>query len=374
MKIVVDENIPFAQQILSQHGEVVAVDGRTMQPQQLVDADALLVRSVTKVNQQLLAQANKLKFVGTATIGTEHVEQNYLAERGIAFASAPGCNAIAVGEYVATALLAAAEYRQQSLVGKTIAIVGAGNTGSQVAKRAAALGMQVMLYDPPLAEQGTLDNSVSFEQVLGADVISLHVPSTKTGKHPTYHLFNQQVLSKLTPEQILVNACRGEVIDNQALLEFAAQGKSPLLVLDVWEGEPTILEPLVKYAFIATPHIAGYSLGGKMRGTSMVYQAMCQALKIEANDLSEQLLPEPEFSQITLKGELSDSQLTKLTQLVYNIFADDRRFRQHGASPSGFDKLRKFYPQRREFSALQVVNQHKQANLGALGFNIQENK
>ncbi|GAB1620212.1 4-phosphoerythronate dehydrogenase [Agarivorans albus] len=374
MKIVVDENIPFAQQILSQHGEVVAVDGRTMQPQQLVDVDALLVRSVTKVNQQLLAQANKLKFVGTATIGTEHVEQNYLAERGIAFASAPGCNAIAVGEYVATALLAATEYRYQSLVGKTIAIVGAGNTGSQVAKRAAALGMQVMLYDPPAAEQGTLANSVSFEQVLDADVISLHVPSTKNGKHPTYHLFNQQVLSKLTPEQILVNACRGEVIDNQALLEFAAQGKSPLLVLDVWEGEPTILEPLVKYAFIATPHIAGYSLEGKMRGTSMVYQAMCQALKIEANDLSEQLLPVPEFSQITLKGELSDSQLTKLTQLVYNIFADDRRFRQHGASPSGFDKLRKFYPQRREFSALQVVNQHKQANLGALGFNIQENK
>lgn len=374
MKIVVDENIPFTQQILSQHGEVVAVDGRTMQPQQLVDADALLVRSVTKVNQQLLSQANKLKFVGTATIGTEHVEQNYLAEHSIAFASAPGCNAIAVGEYVATALLAAAEYRHQSLAGKTIAIVGAGNTGSQVAKRVAALGMQVMLYDPPLAEQGALANSVSFEQVLGADVISLHVPSTKTGKHPTYHLFNQQVLSKLTPEQILVNACRGEVIDNQALLEFAAQGKSPLLVLDVWEGEPTILEPLVKYAFIATPHIAGYSLEGKMRGTSMVYQAMCQALKIEANDLSEQLLPEPEFVQITLKGELSDSQLTKLTQLVYNIFADDRRFRQHGASPSGFDKLRKFYPQRREFSALQVVNQHKQANLGALGFNIQENK
>ncbi|BEU02872.1 erythronate-4-phosphate dehydrogenase [Agarivorans sp. OAG1] len=374
MKIVVDENIPFALQILSQHGEVVAVDGRTMQPQQLVDADALLVRSVTKVNQQLLSQANKLKFVGTATIGTEHVEQNYLAERGIAFASAPGCNAIAVGEYVATALLAATEYRQQSLAGKTIAIVGAGNTGSQVAKRAAALGMQVMLYDPPLAEQGALDNSVSFEQVLGANVISLHVPSTATGKHPTYHLFNQQVLSKLTPEQILVNACRGEVIDNQALLELAAQGQSPLLVLDVWEGEPTILEPLVKHAFIATPHIAGYSLEGKMRGTSMVYQAMCQALKIEANDLSEQLLPEPEFSQITLKGELSDSQLTKLTQLVYNIFADDRRFRQHGASPSGFDKLRKFYPQRREFSALQVVNQHKQANLGALGFYIQENK
>ncbi|WP_220721125.1 4-phosphoerythronate dehydrogenase [Agarivorans litoreus] len=374
MKIVVDENIPFAQQILSQHGEVVAVDGRTMQPQQLVDADALLVRSVTKVNQQLLSQANKLKFVGTATIGTEHVEQNYLVERGIAFASAPGCNAIAVGEYVATALLAATDYRQQSLAGKTIAIVGAGNTGSQVAKRAAAIGMQVMLYDPPLAEHGKLTESVSFEQVLGADVISLHVPSIASGRHPTYHLFNQQVLSKLTPEQILVNACRGEVIDNQALLEIAAQGQSPLLVLDVWEGEPTILEPLVKYAFIATPHIAGYSLEGKMRGTSMVYQAMCQALKIEANDLSEQLLPEPEFSQISLKGELSDSQLTKLTQLVYNIFADDRRFRQHGASPTGFDKLRKFYPQRREFSALQVVNQHKQANLGALGFNIQENK
>ncbi|WP_163131843.1 4-phosphoerythronate dehydrogenase [Agarivorans sp. Alg241-V36] len=374
MKIVVDENIPFAQQILSQHGEVLAVDGRTMQPQQLIDADALLVRSVTKVNQQLLSQANKLKFVGTATIGTEHVDQALLSDKGIAFASAPGCNAIAVGEYVATALLAAAEYRQQPLAGKSIAIVGAGNTGSQVAIRAAALGMQVMLYDPPLSEKGALATSVSFEQVIAADVISLHVPSTKTGKYPSYHLFNQQVLSALKPEQILVNACRGEVIDNHALLEIAEQGQSPLLVLDVWEGEPTILEPLVKYAFIATPHIAGYSLEGKMRGTSMVYQAMCQALQIEANDLSEKLLPEPVFSTITLNGELIESQLSKLTQLVYNIFADDRRFRQHGASPVGFDKLRKFYPQRREFSALQVVNQHKQANLSALGFNIQENK
>ncbi|MDO6684760.1 MULTISPECIES: 4-phosphoerythronate dehydrogenase [unclassified Agarivorans] len=370
MKIVVDENIPFAQEILSQHGDVIAVDGRTMQAEQLVNVDALLVRSVTKVSPQLLTKANQLKFVGTATIGTEHIDQDYLRQQKIAFASAPGCNAIAVGEYVVTALLAAAEHQQQQLAGKTIAIVGAGNTGSQVAKRAAAIGMQVMLYDPPLAEQGLCEESVSFEQVLQADVISLHVPSTKIGKHPSYHMFNSSVLAKLKPEQVLLNACRGEVIDNQALLKQAEQGKAPLLILDVWEGEPTILRPLVKYAFIATPHIAGYSLEGKMRGTSMVYHAMCQALALKENDLSEHLLPEAEFSQISLNGEVSQSQLTKLTQVVYDIFADDRRFRLHGSTPQGFDQLRKFYPQRREFKVLQVLNQHNQAVLSQLGFNL----
>ncbi|MGY5453098.1 4-phosphoerythronate dehydrogenase [Agarivorans sp. MS3-6] len=374
MKIVVDENIPFAQQILSQHGDVIAVDGRTMSPEQLVGADALLVRSVTKVNARLLGQAQQLKFVGTATIGTEHIDQAYLTSHHIAFASAPGCNAVAVGEYVTTALLAASEHQQSSLVGKSIAIVGAGNTGSQVAKRASALGMNVMLYDPPLAKQGLCDGSVSFEQVLAADVISLHVPSTKGGEHATYHLFDKAALAQLSAEQILVNACRGEVIDNNALLALAESGKAPLLILDVWEGEPTIVKPLVQYAFIATPHIAGYSLEGKMRGTSMIYHAMCQALGLNSNDISQQLLPVADFSEISLNGELSEAQLTKLTQLVYDIFADDRRFRLYGSNPQGFDKLRKFYPQRREFKVLQVVNQHNQAALSQLGFNLRENK
>ncbi|WP_432459196.1 4-phosphoerythronate dehydrogenase [Agarivorans sp. QJM3NY_25] len=369
MKIVVDENIPFAQQILSQHGKVVPVDGRTIRAEQLLDADALLVRSVTQVNRALLAQAQHLKFVGTATIGTEHVDQCYLAQQGIAFASAPGCNAVAVGEYVITALLAAADFRQQPLQGQTIAIVGAGNTGSQVAKCAAAVGMQVLLYDPPLADLGQLSHSVSFEQVLAADIISLHVPSTKTGEYPSYHLFNQTVLSQLQPRQILVNACRGEVIDNQALLALAEQQLAPLLILDVWEGEPAVLTPLVKHAFIATPHIAGYSLEGKMRGTSMVYQAMCQALGLKVNDISDQLLPLAEFNEIRVAALSGEAQLTKLSQLVYDIFADDRRFRSHGLSPEGFDQLRKHYPQRREFSVLRVVNQEKQAELAQLGFN-----
>jgi erythronate-4-phosphate dehydrogenase len=374
MKIVVDENIPFAQQILSQHGEVVALDGRTMQSAHLRDADALLVRSVTPVNAQLLSEAKQLKFVGTATIGTDHVDQVLLKELGINFASAPGCNAIAVGEYVTTALLAAANERQQSLQGKSIAIVGAGNTGSQLAKRAKALGMQVLLYDPPLKQQGLCEQSVSFAQVLSADVISLHVPSTKSGEFPTYHMFAQEQLQQLKPSQILINACRGDVIDNQALLKQAERGLSPLLILDVWEGEPVVLKELVDHAFIATPHIAGYSLEGKMRGTSMVYQAMCQTLNLDYQDNSDSLLNQPEFQQLSLNGRLNQAKLTKLTQFVYDIFADDRRFRRFGLQPQGFDRLRKNYPQRREFSSLQLVSQHDQVALSALGFNHQENK
>ncbi len=374
MKIVVDENIPFAQQILSQHGEVVAIDGRNMQLEQLCNADALLVRSVTAVNAQLLGEAKQLKFVGTATIGTDHIDQVLLSELGISFASAPGCNAVAVGEYVITALLAAALELKQSLRGKSIAIVGAGNTGSQVAKRAAALGMQVLLYDPPLQQCGLCEESVSFAQVLKADVISLHVPATKGGEYATYHMFAEAQLKQLKPEQILINACRGDVIDNQALLRQAKLQLSPLLVLDVWEGEPSVLSELVDYAYIATPHIAGYSLEGKMRGTSMIYQSMCQALDIAYLDPSDNLLDEAAFTQVTLNGQLDDVNVARLSQFVYDIFADDRRFRRYGLTPKGFDNLRKNYPQRREFSSLQVSSQYNQAALSALGFNYQENK
>ncbi|WP_026960654.1 4-phosphoerythronate dehydrogenase [Aliagarivorans taiwanensis] len=367
MKIVVDENIPFAQALLKQHGEVVPVDGRNIAPAQLADADALLIRSITKVNAALLSQAQHLKFIGTATIGTEHVDQTLLAEKGITFASAPGCNARSVAQYVTSALLAAAQFRQQSLKGKSFAVIGAGNTGSATARCAQALGMKVLFCDPPLEQQGKLAGGISLQQALQADVISLHVPLDQYPEFPTRYLIGVEQLQALSPQQVLINACRGAVVDNRALLAQAKASRAPLLIWDVWEHEPKVITELVEHCFIATPHIAGYSLEGKMTGTSMIYHAMCQALKIEPNDLSQQLLPEAGLPTVTLQPPFSQQQVAALTRLVYDLQGDDKRFREFGLTPEGFDRLRKTYPERREFSVLQINSAFEQA-LAELGF------
>jgi erythronate-4-phosphate dehydrogenase len=367
--ILVDENIPFAQQLLAGLGHVIPKPGRLLLSSDLKGVDALLVRSVTQVNEALLSQADRLTFVGTATIGTDHIDQALLQQRGVGFSSAPGCNRIAVGEYVTTGLLAAAQYRQLTLAGKTLAVVGAGNTGSEVARRARALGMKVRRYDPPQARTRGAADFCEFSDVLKADVISLHVPLIRSGEDPTYHLFDQANLSHLSPDQILINACRGEVVDNQALLAQAKAGRAPLLIWDVWESEPHVLAELVPYTFIATPHIAGYSLEGKMRGTSMVYRALCEHAQMDRPDISGQLLPEPAFSSVSLNQPPTQEVVGQLTRLIYNIFDDDRRFRRDGLSATGFDQLRRDYPERREFSSLFLQGQVPDY-LAELGFRI----
>ena len=267
MKIVVDENMPLAEALFAEFGEVVRVQGRTLTAAQLTDADVLLVRSITKVNASLLSQANKLKFVGTATIGTDHVDKTYLAENTIPFFSAPGCNKVSVGEYVISALLVMAEKYQFSLSGLSLGIIGAGNTGTAVAERAAALGIAVKLCDPPKEQSGDQRKFVTYDEALTCDLVSFHVPLSRHGEHATFHLLDEKHIQALRPEQILINACRGEVWDNQAML-VRQQSALPLrLVMDVWENEPNVLQTLVPYTEIATPHIAGYSLEGKYRGT-----------------------------------------------------------------------------------------------------------
>lgn len=370
LTLLVDENMPFAPELLSSYGNVVTRPGRQLNADDLVGVDVLMVRSVTTVNESLLAKANKLQFVGTATIGTDHIDQLLLSQRGIGFASAPGCNRIAVGEYVITSLLAAAEYRGESLFGKRLAVVGCGNTGSAVAQRVMAIGMDVIRYDPPLEKSGDKRwPYCDFESVLGADVISLHVPLIRDGQNPTYHLFNEEILRKLHPEQILVNACRGEVVDNQALLRLCQEQLAPLLIWDVWENEPDVLHELVPYPFITTPHIAGYSLDGKMRGTRMITQALCQHLSCSFDDSSNAFLPKPPFRAIEIDSLLSELSIGQLTRLIYNVFADDRRFRRKGLTREGFDQLRKNYPQRREFATLTIQGKPDRRLVG-LGFTL----
>lgn len=375
MKIVVDENMPHALELFAEFGEVIPLSGRHMQAADLQDADVLLVRSVTRVDAALLATSPRLGFVGTATIGTDHVDKALLAKRDIPFFSAPGCNKYSVGDYVLSALLVLAERHELTLREMSLAVIGAGNTGECVAGKAEALGMRVLRCDPPraraAAQAGEAGAFVDYQSALGADIVSFHVPITCEGPDATFHLLDEQVIAARPAGQILINASRGEVWDNQALLA-RQQGPGPLrLVMDVWEGEPEPLRALVPHTEIATPHIAGYSLEGKARGTWMLYQALCQQLGRTPRQDLQSLLPVPEVRALT-PGQPADQALIKqLVHLIYDVRRDDARFRNRIEVPGSFDEQRKHYPERRELSSLQVCGPFAGDTLARLGFGIQ---
>lgn len=381
MKIVVDENMPHALELFAEFGEVIPLPGRQMQAADLQDADVLLVRSVTRVDAELLATSPRLGFVGTATIGTDHIDKALLAERGIPFFSAPGCNKYSVGDYVLSALLVLAERHELNLSEMSLAVIGAGNTGECVAGKAEALGMRVLRCDPPraraAAQAGEAGAFVDYQSALGADIVSFHVPITREGPDATFHLLDERVIAARPAGQILVNASRGEVWDNQALLArqqglSCPQELGPLrLVMDVWEGEPEPLRALVPHTEIATPHIAGYSLEGKARGTWMLYQALCQQLGRAARQDLQSLLPAPEVRALT-PGQPADQALIKqLVHLIYDVRRDDARFRNRIELPGSFDEQRKHYPERRELSSLHVCGPFAGDTLARLGFGIQ---
>lgn len=386
MKIFYDENMPYAADFFAEFGELIPFAGRTLTAEQVAEADVLLVRSITKVNASLLYKNKKLRFVGSATIGVDHIDQAYLTQRNIAFASAPGCNATSVAEYVISALVVLAERYLFSLTDLTVGIIGAGNTGTQLSGKLRTLGINYKLYDPPLAKTGDPRNFCSWHEVLACDVISLHVPLTTTGLYPTYHLINKAVLSQLTDQQILINVCRGEVVDNQSLYQKKKQGFALKLVWDVWEKEPTILTDLIAYTEIATAHIAGYSLEGKSAGTEMLYQALCSTLDVQPSKVLSDILPKADIEQVNLQTKhINQNIISKLVKLVYDVRRDDAIFRQQYSEHENltstiiaqqFDLLRKNYPTRREFSSLKValLNSTKFDVPHQLGFSIPSKK
>ena len=378
MKIIADENMPYVDALFGYLGKIEYVNGRTLTPKQVEDADVLLVRSVTKVNAALINNAHKLKFIGSATIGTDHVDVEYLSTRNIYFTNAPGCNATAVGEYAFIAMLELAQRFGESLAGKVVGIVGAGNTGTAAAKCMQAYGLKVLLSDPIKALQGDTREFVSLDTIIEqADIISLHVPITKEGEHKTWYLFDEARLNKLKPNTWLLNCCRGEVIDNRALIKFKQQRDDVKLVLDVWEGEPNPMAELVALAEFATPHIAGYSLEGKARGTFMLYQKWCELLDFPVKKSLESLLPAFQFNQIVSQGDLTEGQLLKLSRLVYDLRDDDFNFRGCFSTATGFDLMRKNHTYRREYSAISLTQSVDYLSAGsinpsmlnALGFN-----
>ena len=357
MKLVVDENMPYVAQLFAHLGEIVAVNGRKLDAATVADADILLVRSVTKVNEALLRDNHKLQLVGSATIGTDHVDLDYLAARNIPFSNAPGCNATSVGEYVFIALLELAAKYGTSLKQRTVGIVGAGNTGTAVAKCLSAYGVTTLLCDPPKARQGDNRRLYPLETLLQeCDVITLHVPLTETSVDATHHLLDAQRLQALKPGCWLINASRGEVIDNQALIRVKHQRPDIALALDVWEGEPNPISELVALADFATPHIAGYSLEGRARGTLMLYAKLQQMLGLAQTQTLADLLPMRWNRRLEINAAPTESELLALCRFVYDLRDDDRQFRKIHQIPGEFDNMRKNHRHRREFSALALEN------------------
>ena len=371
MKILADQNMPLVEQYFADFGEVERFDGRKLTPEQLINVDVLLTRSVTNVNHELLAQANKLSFVGTATIGIDHIDTQLLHDRNIAFTSAPGCNAVAVAEYVISSLFALSQENARPLCGQTIGIVGMGNIGTCLSQKLKALNVDVLLCDPIKHEQGLLQEHVALDELLAqSDVVTFHVPLIKGGEHKTLHMMNKERLQALKPGTTLINASRGDVIDNQALLEVMEAGADLDIVLDVWEKEPNILTELLEHVRYASVHIAGHTLEGKARGTQMLYQKLCDLKGVEVSKSLDDFLPIPAITNATVTQSLSEQDIARLVHLIYDVRRDDGILLRH-LEGEGFDSLRKNYPVRREFSTLFLQGDSPQlAALSQLGFSI----
>lgn len=361
MKIVADQNIPFVQECFSSIGHVEAVSGRKITPKVVADADVLLVRSVTKVGQDLLADS-KVKLVATATIGFDHVDVGFLRRRNIGFASAPGSNANSAAEYVIAALLEIGQRHKISLEGKSIGVVGVGNVGSRVAKKCAALGMKVKLNDPPLQRQSGDPKYRLIEELFDCDFITLHTPLTFEGIDKTFHLADERFFKSLKTGSVFINTSRGVVVDTVALKAAIKAGRLGAVVLDVWENEPSIDMELLEMVDIATPHIAGYSLDGKIAGMIMIYKAACEYFGLEPKYDLEDFLPEPAVGELRInpQGRAEQKVLHSVVQKIYGISEDDHSLRQIAGRAPGkrgefFDSLRKNYPVRREFQNTRIM-------------------
>ncbi|MFW8590080.1 4-phosphoerythronate dehydrogenase [Glaciecola sp. 2405UD65-10] len=390
MKILVDAAMPYWQEYFADYTDVQAFTAGTINEYELSKVNVLLVRSTTKVNQALLNKMPELEFVGTATAGYDHFDIEAIEKRGIKWTAAGGCNAQAVCQYVLCALLNLACDDSFLLSEKRIAVVGHGNVGSKVAACLRKWGADVLIYDPPqqrdFKEQPVSTNSVqycSFEDVLASDIICIHSPFNSDVEFPSKHMFNKSVLARLHAKQYLINAGRGELIDNAALLNIKQQDayNSVNLVLDVWENEPNINRDLIQYCRYSSAHIAGHTLEGKAAGTDILYKKLKYHLKQAAKlDLSDFLppfhleLPEALQNQLMSKTYFDEKEgqfiVKQLCTCIYDIKNDDRVFRRYMAQSTSFAKLRQQYPVRREFSALKVKTSQKSIAklLAALGF------
>lgn len=342
MKVIVDDKIPFIREAIEQIAdEVVYRKGKEISAADVADADALIIRTRTRCDRALL-EGSRVKYIATATIGFDHLDTEYLKERGIAWKNCPGCNADSVGQYVRSSLILLARAGKINLRHCILGIVGAGHVGQAVSRAVAPLGVHILYNDPPQEETAS-NNGLHFSSLdvlqKECDIISFHTPLTHDGKYPTYHLADRTFLKGLKKECILFNTSRGAVVDNQALLEALEKGWIQDSVIDTWENEPDINRQLLQRVFLGTPHIAGYSADGKANATRMALEGLCHffglpfTYKIVPPELPESRKPDPHAS--------AEEQSLQL----YNPQTDSTLLKMH---PEQFEEQRGNYPLRRE--------------------------
>ncbi len=352
--VLADENIPGLAEQLGDSVQLETLPGRSIAREHLLCADALLVRSVTRVNADLLA-GTAVKFVGTATSGYDHIDRAWLAEQGTGFAHAPGSNANSVVEYVLAAVAETGDFLERLLAGGRLGIVGYGHIGRALARRLTALGINHCIYDPWLSA-AELPVPAFFEEILSCDVISLHPALTLEAPYPSKHLFDAAALAGLGSKQLLINASRGPVVDNAALSVRLDRAEAPVVVLDVWEYEPRVDAALLEKVRYGSAHIAGYSLDGKLAGTAMLVQALAATLGIGLPSS-----PAPGRAPLALPALDSHAEVLRyLLGQCYRVADDDRRLREttltlpEKAAADNFDRLRRDYPERRELAGSRV--------------------
>jgi len=369
MKIIVDQNVRDAEHTFAFHGEVIRVDGRRLERNQLESADALIIRTVTKVNAGLLADT-PVRFVGTASIGTDHLDIPWLESQGIKWASAPGCNADSAAQYTLAMFWLACQRLGLEPAGLSVGIIGRGNVGSRVQKLLDTLGSTTVANDPPLADRGE-HGLVSLDEALAQDVVCLHVPLTREGPYPTWRFIDQRALALLPDGAMLLNSARGDVVDGDALLPELLSGRLQA-ALDVWPGEPLIDSRLLAKTIVATPHVAGYSNEGRRNGTLMVYRAFCD------------WVGDPPLANSELPGKLPILTIGTGEDALSKAFDASCFVKQHDQAMRKllpltieqraieFDRLRRNYPQRRDFHAWQTNGGSPESLdvLRRLGFSI----
>jgi len=384
MKIIADQQIPNVAQAFSGCADVTLCHGRDITAERIEDANVLLVRSITAVNSNLL-EGSQVKYVSTATSGLDHIDLKYLQQNNIGFAHAKGSNARSVAEYVLSSLFVLADQHDFKLKDKTVGLIGCGEVGSRVVAMLETIGIQTIINDPPLKDalvndQGGGERYRDLQELLTADIITLHVPLTEDGPYPTQKLVDADFLAKLNNDVILINTARGGVIDEIALKKHLDNHREMKVVLDVWEGEPEIDIDLLSRVEIGTHHIAGYSTDAKYKASEMVFHAICGFYKLDITRQSKIKIPETNLPALGLSPDMSEEDAIQMAILAsYDVRSDAaslRRLPEITMEQRGryFDELRKNYPVRREFSSTVIKLSDSQKilakKLRQLGFNV----
>lgn len=378
MNIIADENIPYVDEALGEFGQVRLLPGRRITRSELEGVDILIVRSITRVNRDLL-EGTPVRFVGTATNGLDHIDLEYLRSADINFADAAGANADAVVQYVVTALLELHERGLAKIAEEKIGIIGVGRIGGRVARCARALGMTTVEYDPPKAACDTDFRSARMEELFDCSIISFHVPLHDDAEHGTHRMADTEFLQRLRPGTILINTSRGGVVSSDALVHALGTGHLGGAVLDVWEEEPSVPRELIQASTIATPHIAAYSYDAKLRGTKAMADAVAAFLGTTSGWNMKPYLPNEENPIIIPPDNTPLSAARMAVLRAWDMRRDDSALRNvlpldDAARRAGFDDLRKNYPFRREFPAFTVITDNRDIRrmMGELGFVVAE--